>query len=213
MLGMSVLESLYQQYLLLTKVVLKKRYEENLYSQLLSQIEIEYKPLIKSSSTQHVMPREINQKMHVVTPLFVIALYRALKAVISPIISLNQVKEIMMELFREFVGPLADMQKNRLKNATNKWKAFKDATIFGTNNTYSSFEPEFIQNNEQTLEFHLHKCIFYEIFRSHGEEALAPILCAYDEIFAEAVANWISFQRPETIADGFKQCNFQYQKK
>ena len=212
-MNMSVLASLYQQYLELAKEVLKERYEGELYKQLIIQIETEYKPLIKSSFTQDVMPREINQKMHVVTPLFIIALYRALKAVISSKTSHNQVKDIMMELFREFVGPLAEMQRNRLKNAPNKWKAFKDSTIFGTNNTYSSFEPEFIQNNEQTLEFHLHKCIFYEIFRSHGEEALAPILCAYDEIFAEVVEDWISFQRPETIADGFKQCDFLYHKK
>ncbi|NVM55884.1 MAG: L-2-amino-thiazoline-4-carboxylic acid hydrolase [Candidatus Helarchaeota archaeon] len=210
---MSVLASLYQQYLELAKAVLKKRYERDLSNQISLQIEIEYKPLMKSSSTQQVMPQEINQRMHMVTPLFVIALYRALKVVISPTISLNQVKEIMMETFREFVGPLAEMQRNRLKNVTNKWDAFKDTTIFGTNNTYSSFEPEFVQTDETILEFHLHKCIFYEVFRAHGEESLTPILCAYDDIFAEAVEEWIIFQRPKTIADGYEQCIFYYEKK
>ena len=82
--------------------------------------------------------------------------------------------------------------------------------IFGTNNTFISFEPQFIQNDEKVLEFHLNNCIFYNIFQAHGEISLAPLLCYYDDIFASAVEEWIEFKRPKTIADGFEYCQFRY---
>ena len=60
--------------------------------------------------------------MHVVTPCFVIALGRALMKDASLSITIDQVKDIMMEIFRDFVGPLAEMQKNSIKNSADKWK-------------------------------------------------------------------------------------------
>ena len=148
--------------------------------------------------------------MHVVTPCFVIAISRALKKESTFSTSMEQVRDIMMEIFQEFVGPLAEMQKNGLRNSDNKWKKFKDSTIFGTDNTYSSFNPEFIKNDEKILEFHLKKCIFFEVFKVHEELSLAPILCFYDDIFANAVEEWIDFKRPKTIAEGDDLCQFCY---
>lgn len=207
---MSMLENLFQQYLYIAKDILREKYDETHLKGILLSIEEEYNAIINSSSTQKVMPKDINQKMHVVTPCFVIALYRALKKESSISISIDQVKDILMDIFRDFVGPLAEMQKDGLKNATDKWKKFKETTIFGTNNTYSSFKPEFVKNDINTLEFHLKHCVFYEVFRAHGELSLAPILCFYDDIFAEAVEEWISFIRPKTIADGDDFCQFCY---
>ena len=207
---MSMLENLFQQYIYIASDVLKKQFGENLTKRILLSLEEEYRKIINSSATQNVIPVDINQKMHVVTPCFVIALYRALKMESSLSISLDQVKDVLMDIFRDFVGPLVEMQKNGLKNSDDKWKKFKETTIFGTNNTYSSFEPEFVDNDEKVLEFHLKKCIFFEVFKAHDEISLAPILCFYDEIFAEAVEEWISFKRPKTIADGADYCQFCY---
>lgn len=207
---MSVLENLFQQYIYIATDVLNERYGTNRSKQIILSLEEEYKSIINMTSTLNVTPKDINQKMHIVTPCFVIALHRALKKDFSLSISKEQLKDIMMEIFREFVGPLAEMQKNGLQKSNNKWKKFKDFTIFGTNNTYSSFEPEFVKNDEKTLEFHLKKCIFFEVFKAHGEISLAPILCSYDDIFAIAVEKWISFNRPKTIADGAEYCQFCY---
>ncbi len=207
---MSILENLFQQYLYIATDVLKKKYGENLSKQIILSIEQEYRSIFNSISTQKVIPKEINQKMHVVTPCFVIAIYRALKKESTFSTSIEQVKNIMMEIFQDFVGPLAEMQKNGLQNSDNKWKKFKDSTIFGTDNTYSSFNPEFIKNDDKILEFHLKKCIFFEVFKVHEELSLAPILCFYDDIFANAVDEWIDFKRPKTIADGDVLCQFCY---
>jgi len=207
---MSILENLFQQYLYIAKDVLKEKYDDKFFKEILSSIEEEFKAIINSNSTQKVIPKDINQKMHVVTPLFVIALYRALKKEPSLSISIDQVKDIVMNIFRDFVGPLVEMQKNGIKNSTDKWKKFRETTVFGTNNTYSSFDPEFIRNDNKILEFHLKKCVFFEVFKAHDELSLAPILCYYDDILAEAVEEWISFKRPKTIADGDEYCQFCY---
>ena len=207
---MNILENLFHQYLYITKDVLKKRYGENSCKGVILSLEEEYLAIFNSNSTQKVIPKDINQKMHVVTPCFVIALYRTLKKDDSISISLENVKDIMMEIFHEFVGPLAEMQKNRLKNSTDKWEKFKESTIFGTNNTYSSFKPELIRNDSNVLEFHLKECVFFDVFKAHGELSIAPLLCFYDDIFSEAVEEWISFERPKTIADGADYCQFCY---
>ncbi len=210
---MSILENLFQQYKYITELVLNKNFKLEHAKSLLDFIDKEYHSLINSDATKSVTPRDINQRMHIVTPCFVIALYRALKDKISQTISIDQVSDIMMTIFRDFVGSLADMQRNRLKNASDKWKSFKETTIFGTENTYSSFEPKFIQNNEKMLIFHLNKCIFFEVFKVHDEQSIALILCKYDEIFAEAVEEWVSFTRPKIIAEGDDFCEFRYELK
>ena len=207
---MSILENLFQQYLYIASGVIKAEYGEDHLEEILLSIKEEYNDIINSTDTQKVIPKDINQKMHIVTPCFVIALYRALKKQSFLSISIGQVKEIMMKIFLDFVGPLAEMQKDGLKNSSDKWKKFKETTIFGTNNTYSSFKPEFVKDDDKLLEFHLNKCIFFEVFKVHGELSLAPVLCFYDNIFAEAVEEWISFKRPKTIADGANYCQFCY---
>lgn len=207
---MSILESLFQQYLYIAKDVIKEEYGGKHLEEILISIQEEYNAIINSAATKNITPKDINQKMHVVTPCLVIALFRALKKLSFLSVSINQVKDIMLNIFRGFVGPLAEMQKDGLKNSGDKWQKFKESTIFGTNNTYSSFEPEFIKDDDEKLEFHLKKCVFYEVFNAHDELSLAPILCFYDDIFAEAVEEWISFIRPKTIVSGDDFCQFCY---
>lgn len=210
---MSILENLFQQYKYIAQPILYKKYEEEQVKKLLDYLDNEYHKLLNSDATKGITPKDINQKMHIVTPCFVIALHRALKEIISPTYPLDNLREIAMEIFRDLVGSLAEMQKNCIQNAIDKWKSYKDVTIYGTENTYSSFDPEFIQNNEKKLIFHLNKCIYFEVFKAHNEQSIAPILCNYDEIFAEAVDEWISFTRPNIIAEGDDFCEFCYELK
>ena len=207
---MSILDNLFDQYLSILKDILRQLYDEKLTQDVSSFMEREFKSLITSEATKNISPKDINQKTHLVTPLFMIALYRALKNESSFEVSFDLIKTLMMRTFREFVGPLAEMQKNRLKNADEKWNKFKEQTVFGTENTYNSFEPVFVKNDDTTLEFHLKRCVFYDVFKANREGDLAPILCYYDDIFAEAVQEWITFKRPKTIADGFTYCQFIY---
>ncbi|MHA2474995.1 MAG: L-2-amino-thiazoline-4-carboxylic acid hydrolase [Promethearchaeota archaeon] len=207
---MNNLENLFQQYLYVSKNVLSEIFSDLLLERIILSIIKEFDIVLNSPLTKEVEPKDINQQMHVVTACFIIALSRALKIEISPDVSIEDIKEISMKIFRELVGPLADMQKNELSMAEDRWKTFKESTIYGTSTTYSSFNPKFINDNEKVLEFHLNKCIFYEIFKVHDKLALAPILCFYDDIFAEAVEEWIDFKKPKTIADGEDFCQFCY---
>ena len=210
---MTVLENLFQQYQYIAKHILNRQFENELVKKIIEFIDKEYHNLVFSDATKRVIPKEINQKMHIVTPCFTIAVYRALKKKVLPKITIEDFSKLMMDIFRDLVGSLAEMQKNQIKNATNKWKSFKEATIFGTENTYGSFEPKFIKNDEGVLKFHLNKCIYFEIFKVHNELAISPVLCKYDEIFAETVDEWISFSRPKIIAEGDNYCEFFYQLK
>jgi len=207
---MSILDNLFDQYLFILKDILRESYDEKLIDGIFIFMEQEFKRLISSEATKNIAPKDINQKMHIGTPCFMIALYRALKNEPSIEISLDLIKDLMMPTFRNFVGPLAEMQKNGLRNAANKWAKYREQTVFGTENTYGSFEPEFVKNDDAKLEFHLNRCVFYDVFKAHGEIELAPILCYYDDIFAEAVQEWVTFKRPKTIADGFPYCQFIY---
>lgn len=207
---MSILDNLFDQYLSILKDILRNLYNEKFTRDVSIFMEREFKSLITSKATKNISPKDINQKMHLVTPCFMIALYRALKNELSFEVSLDLIKKLMMRIFREFVGPLAEMQKNGLKNREDKWNKFKEQTVFGTENTYNSFESEFVKNDDTMLEFHLKRCVFYDVFKAHGELDLAPILCYYDDIFAEAIQEWITFERPRTIAGGYAYCQFIY---
>ncbi|MFX1427702.1 MAG: L-2-amino-thiazoline-4-carboxylic acid hydrolase [Promethearchaeota archaeon] len=207
---MSILENLFQQYLLILENVLREIFSDVLIERIITSLIEKYESILKSSTTREVILQDINQETHVVTSCFIIALYRTLKEKISNNIPIDEMLELSMRIFQKLVGPLADMQKEELKRADDKWKTFKESIIHGTRSTYSSFKPKFIKNDEKVLEFHLNKCIFYEVFKVHKELVLAPILCFYDEIFAEAVEEWITFERPKTIANGEDYCQFCY---
>lgn len=207
---MSILDNIFDQYLSLLIDILKESYDQKFIQDISNFIECKFKSLIISEATKNITPNDPNQKMHIVTPYFIIAFYRAFKNKLGNELSLDLIKNLMMRTFREFVGPIAEMQKNGLKNVNDKWEKFREQTVFGTKNTNSSFDPVFIKNNDNNLEFHLNRCVFYEILNAHGEPDLAPILCDYDSIFSEAVQEWITFRRPKTIADGFPSCHFVY---
>jgi hypothetical protein len=207
---MSIQENLFNQCLFISKNFLEEIFSDVMLERIILHLVEEYDKIINSPATKDVIPEEINQQIHIVTPCFIIALYHALKEELSPDISIDDMLEISMKIFRELVGPLADMQKRDLKIVEDKWKIFKESTIDDIRSTYSSFNPEFVKNNESVLEFHLNKCIFYEVFKAHGELPLAPILCFYDKIISEAVEEWIAFERPKTIAHGEKYCQFCY---
>lgn len=207
---MSILENLFNQYLFISKNLFGEIFSDVLLERIILHLVEEYDKIINSPLTEDVTPEDINQHIHIVTPCFIIALYHTLKNEISPDITIDDMLEISMKIFQELVGPLAAMQKQKLKIVDDKWKTFKESTIDDTRSTYSSFNPEFVKNNEKVLEFHLSKCIFYEVFKAHKQLPLAPVLCFYDKIISEAVEEWIAFERPKTIAHGEEYCQFRY---
>lgn len=206
----ALLDNLFYQYLELIKKLLEAKYPST-FETLSADIEGAYLTLVVSTKTKQVMPSNPNQKMHVVTPLVVIALKHSLYENKVEGASKELVSKIMNEVFVEFVGYLADMQRRGLENVEDKWKKFKTSTIYGTENTYSSFLPEFVENTDSRLTFDLKKCVFMEVLQSHNESELGSIMCDYDYIFSNAISEWITFERPQTIEAGDAKCTFSYQ--
>ena len=80
---MSILENLFQQYKYIAELILNKEFEADNAKDLIDFIDKEYHKLVYSDETKSVTPSDINQKMHIVTPCFFIALYRALNEISS----------------------------------------------------------------------------------------------------------------------------------
>ena len=89
---MSILENLFDQYLSILKDILRELYDEKHTQDVSIFMEREFKSLITSETTKNISPKDANQKMHLVTPLFMIALYRALKNESSFEASLDLIK-------------------------------------------------------------------------------------------------------------------------
>lgn len=134
----------------------------------------------------------------------------ALKKTLMRFKFIDLLEEITMRVFQKLIGGLAQNQKQNLAKSQNVWEDYKKSVINGTNNTYSSFNPEFTNNTDLQLELKLNKCVFCEVLEVHDELNLAPLMCEYDSIFTFAIADYIIFERPKTIAEGFNCCVFRY---
>ena len=76
---MSILDNIFDQYLSLLIDILKESYDQKFIQDISNFIECEFKSLIISEATKNITPNDPNQKMHIVTPCFIIAFYRAFK--------------------------------------------------------------------------------------------------------------------------------------
>ena len=114
-----MLDNLFQQYLELLQDILNHRYPL-LSEKIIENIEKEYSVLINSEKTKSVMPSNPNQKMHAVTPIVVIALNRSIKAIEKKKVTKKLISDVMNEVFVQFVGPLAEMQRKGLEIVEDK---------------------------------------------------------------------------------------------
>lgn len=157
---------------------------------------------------KYLMPDALTER-HGINPVFVMALEETLKDEIS---SLEDFKGHVLKIYKYIMKSMLEMQTSRYKRSENKWELFLKETKKGNEQLYNNeyFDLKIIQEDATGYGFDLNRCLYFEIFKANGKEELGPILCEYDYILANNIQDWITFERTETIANGFSQCNFRF---
>jgi hypothetical protein len=69
--------------------------------------------------------------------------------------------------------------------------------------------------DERRVFVNIEKCLFEEFFRRNDAPEVTPILCAFDEVWADELSDpryGVRFERPTTLAGGDDACRFQFTK-
>ena len=151
-------------------------------------------------------------KRHGVNSLFVMAMDDVMCEVRA---SFSELKETVISIYRAMLEEYFKDEATKLEQADDPWGAFVDWARKGNEVNYNNehFQVVEVEQSERCFGFNIQKCLYFDILREAGKPELGPILCDYDNILADAVANWIEFTRHETIATGDKLCTFRYCKK
>ena len=108
------------------------------------------------------------------------------------------------------VLPILKPVAKRMGRSEDPWSIFLPYARDGTLSGYSTFNPEIIEASNDRLDFDLHHCVFYDLFKRNKTEHLGPVFCKYDNILAGLISEWVEFERKETIACGADKCTFRY---
>ena len=155
-----------------------------------------------------LMPNDLG-KRHGMNPIFVMALAEALEQMDT---QLDKLQTHVLAIYRIILSDILIHQQKQLSESENPWIDFINSTKKGNEQIYNNeyFNLDYLENSNDCFGFDLHRCFYYEIFEKNCRSDLAPILCMYDWILADAIEQWVSFERKETIAHGQKKCTFRY---
>ncbi len=198
----SRLETLIDYFIQLTSKLLSNKYEEKQFDEIILKFEENFKSVIAKYSDP--------KKIHSVNPAFLMALYESQKQIINKEELLGQ----MMAIYKTMMLPILQPQKLQYMSSKNPWKAFKEATKKGNIINYENkfFQCKTVIDNSEEFGFDLNHCVYFDIFKENNCEDIAPLLCDYDTIISENISPWVTFDRKETIAEGFERCTFRYRK-
>lgn len=79
----------------------------------------------------------------------------------------------------------------------------------------AGFEFVVLERSEDRFVQGIKRCFFHDVLHAVGEPALAPLFCAYDANWIDAIhpqRDGVIFTRPETIAGGAEQCRFVFRR-
>ena len=158
----------------------------------------------------HMMPNPLT-KRHGINSLFVMALDDVLMEVKA---SYSQLKESVLSIYKEMLQIFYESETRQLVESKDPWRAFIEWVREGNKANYDNdfFKVLEVQQDDRCFGFDIQKCLYFDIFREAGRPELGPILCEYDSILANNIAEWIKFTRLETIASGDKRCTFRYER-
>ncbi|MHA2044616.1 MAG: L-2-amino-thiazoline-4-carboxylic acid hydrolase [Candidatus Thorarchaeota archaeon] len=163
---------------------------------------------IHYNNYEYKMPDDL-AKRHGVNSLFVMALDDVLCEVRA---SFTQLKDTVLSIYRAMLQEYFSTESQKLKENNDPWTAFVEWAKKGNEINYDNdyFQLIEIDQNAGCFGFDIRRCLYFDILREAGKPELGPILCEYDNIFADSVKDWIKFTRHETIASGDKRCDFRY---
>ena len=157
---------------------------------------------------ENILPDDL-AKRHAVNPLFIIALKNTLNSEIKEISEFERfVHDIIMIIYQDKMKS----QKELFAKGKSRWEEFiKDKQKLNDKifkNQY--FKLEYIHEDRFRFGFNLNQCFYSEIFEKNGEAKLLPILCKFEEIFADNLQQWVKFSMQTSIPNGADKCRFRY---
>jgi hypothetical protein len=163
---------------------------------------------IHYNNYQHMMPDDL-AKRHGVNSLFVMALDDVMCEVRA---SFTELRDTVLSIYRAMMQEYFSTESQKLQQIDDPWTAFIDWARKGNEANYDNDYFQLVEVDQEPgcFGFDIGRCLYFEILREAGKPELGPILCEYDQIFAEYVKDWIRFIRHETIASGDKRCDFRY---
>ncbi len=173
---------------------------------------------ILSSFTQRF--RELFEKLKVgfnetelfygINPIFVIAFEESLPGKKK---DKNQVTRYILAIYRMLLEEMVlEPQRRFMSSSKDPWATFVEDTRKGNQKIYDNeyFKLKEVPSTEGEFSFDINRCLYQEIFKQFGRGDLGSIMCEYDSLVAENVAEWVRFERKETIAEGFPRCDFKF---
>jgi hypothetical protein len=190
----------------LTECHFKEKYGDEISKELMEKYREAFEDFY--SKNLSLMPTNL-AKRHGINSIFVLAFDKTLS---DKQLTFDDLKERILSIYRTMLTNLLEQQKEQLAASENPWKAFVEMTRKGNESLYDNefFSLEMIEDSDSCFGFDLHRCIYFEIFNKNDRPDLGPILCEYDWLLAEAVEQWITFERLEAIALEGKKCTFRY---
>ncbi len=161
--------------------------------------------------SEDVLARPVDPlwKHHAVNPCLVIALGEVQET------SVSSLTEQVVDIYRVLLQPSNDRFHRWIVDSTDPWASIVEDIKAGNKQYYDNeyFDLKVVFDSEKVFGFDLRRCLYCDFFREWGHPELAPVLCKYDNLFAEAMEKWVSFERTSTIADGADLCDFRFHRK
>ena len=199
------LEQLKDHFSLITEKELTKQFGDKggpLHKLFQRQFKIHY------NNYEHMMPDDLAKK-HGVNSLFVMALDDVMCEVSA---SFTQLKDTVLSIYRAMLEEYFATESQKMEQSRDSWATFVEWARKGNEANYNNdyFQLVEVDVKPGCFGFDINKCLYFDILREAGKPELGPILCEYDQIFADSVKSWIQFTRHETIATNDKRCDFRF---
>ncbi|MHA2060382.1 MAG: L-2-amino-thiazoline-4-carboxylic acid hydrolase [Candidatus Ranarchaeia archaeon] len=169
---------------------------------------VRFQDLFKQNS--HLLVGQFAQ-FHGINPIFVIALADTLQTLNF---SKDELQTHVLTIYKAMLQGVMGNQAQTLKSSENAWQTFIDSTKAGNARLYDNdfFQMKTVEESPDRFGFDINRCLYVEIFQQNNRLDLAPILCAYDYLLSDNIADWVQFDRQETIANGDLRCTFRYRR-
>ncbi|MFX1518172.1 MAG: L-2-amino-thiazoline-4-carboxylic acid hydrolase [Promethearchaeota archaeon] len=200
------IDQIFQFFIILTSNQIKKVFNSGESDKILSSFNMRFTELFKKLKEKE----DETQIFHGLNPIFVIALEESLPPTLR---ERKQVTEHVLTIYRAMLEDyVLEPQRRFMASSKDPWSTFMEDTRRGNQKTYDNkyFKLQEVSVTQEEFVFNINRCVYQEIFNEFERPDLGPIMCEYDTIIADNVAQWVRFEREETIAEGFPRCTFRY---
>ncbi len=200
------IDQIFQFFIVLTSNQIKKTFDLEESEKILAQFSKRFNELFE----QLKETKKDTEIFQGINPIFVISLEESLPTTEK---EKKRLTEHVLAVYKMMLKDLVlEPQRRFMTSSKDPWSTFIENTRTGNKRTYDNeyFKLHEISASDKEFAFDINRCLYQEIFKEFGREDLGPIMCEYDSIIAHNVAEWVRFERKETIAAGCDRCTFRY---